>query len=99
MTPAVTQSSSCRSRAPPLSRSPRYGTDSVRSASPVPVTTSVASSHRAAAETTESRPLSAPSGPMTRIRWCSDARPSRATDTAACLDASPASISLRKCVR
>ena len=38
-------------------------------------------------------------GPATRIRRCSDASPSRATDTAACFDVSPASMSLRKWAR
>ena len=53
----------------------------------------------AGAETSASSPASWPSRPMTRIRRCSDSRPARATDTAACFEASPASMSPRKCAR
>ena len=97
MTPPLTHASSRRASASPLSRSPRYGTDSSRSASPVPVTVAAASPPRAGADTSASSPASSPSRPMTRIRRCSDARPSLATDTAACREPSPASISPRKC--
>jgi len=98
MAPAVTHASSWRSRALPLSRSPRYGTDSSLSATPLPATATVASPCRAGAEATAPSVVSAPSRPI-RIRLCSEASPSLASDTAACLEASPASISLRKCAR
>ena len=99
MTPAVTHASSWRSRALPLSRSPRYGTASSRSAVPPPVTWIAASSCRAGAETRAPSPASGSPCRTTRIRPCSDASPSLATDIAACLETSPASISLRKCAR
>jgi len=99
MTPTVTQVSSWRSKALPLSRSPRYGTASSPSAVPRPATGTAVSTCRAGAETSAPKPVSGPSRPETRIRWCNDASPSRATDTAACLEVSPASMSLRKCVR
>ncbi|HTQ91188.1 MAG TPA: hypothetical protein VMK84_17020 [Streptosporangiaceae bacterium] len=99
MTPAATHASSWRSRALPLSRSPRYGTASSRSAVPAPATWIAVSSCRAGAETRVPSPASGSPGRTTRIRPCSDASPSLATDTAACREASPASISLRKCTR
>ena len=57
----------------------------------------MASFPRAGAETTALSPVSAPSWLMNRIRWCTDSSPSRATDDVACREASPASMSLRKC--
>ena len=99
MTPSVTHVSSRRCRALPRSCSPWYGIDSSRSAVPVPVTVTVASPPRAGAETSVSSPASWPSRPMNRIRRCSDSSPPRATATAACLEASPASTSPRKCGR
>jgi len=99
MTPAATHASSWRSRALPLSRSPRYGTASSRSAVPPPATGIVASSCRAGAETRVPSPASGSPCRTTRIRPCSDASPSLATVTAACLEVRPASMSLRKCVR
>ena len=42
---------------------------------------------------------SSPSGPLTRIRACSEPTPSRATDSAASFDASPASTRRRKWTR
>ena len=99
MTPAATQTSSWPSRALPLSRSPRYGTASSRSAVPPPTTSIVASSCRADAESRVPSPVSGSPCRRTRIRPCSDASPSLATDIAACLEVSPASISVRKCPR
>ena len=99
MMPAVTHASSWRSKASPHSRSPRYGTASSRSADPPPVTSTAVSSCRADAESRAPSPVSGSSCRRTRIRPCSDASPSLATDIAAGLDSSPASISLRKCVR
>jgi hypothetical protein len=99
MTPAATHASSWRSRALPLSRSPRYGTASSRSAVPSPVTSTAASSCRAGAASRAPSPVSGSPGRTTRIRPCCDASPSLATDSAAGREASPASISLRKCAR
>jgi hypothetical protein len=96
MMPAVTQASSRASSALPRRCSPRYGTDSSRWPVPVPFTVTVAGPPPAGAVTSAASSASSPSRPMTRIRWCSDASPSRATDTAACLEASAASTSPRK---
>jgi len=99
MMPAATHASSWRSRASPLSRSPRYGTASSRSAVPPPVASTAVSSCRAGAESKVPRPVSGSPCLITRIRPYSDASPSLATDIAAGLEASPASISARKCPR
>ena len=49
-----------------------------------------------ASVSSESSSCSAPPAPLTRIRRCSEARPSAAIASAASPDASPASISRRK---
>ncbi len=100
MMPRVIQSSSWRSRASPRNSEPRYGMLSARSASPSPATVTVIGDGPAgAADSTEASGTSAPSASMTRIRWCSESSPPRATASAASADGNPASISRRKCPR
>jgi hypothetical protein len=59
----------------------------------------VAKQSCAGADSTASSPVSAPPGPVTRIRACNDPAPSRAIDNAAAFDASPASTRRRKWIR